>query len=326
MNNKEIAQKVCDKIVEEIEKNGVLPWVKPWNKKPDTVRVVDGYKVVTIYPSAWNRNGVEYKGANTYLPTGEYITFAQCQKEGGKVKKGAHGWPVIYWNFIKKKVTDENGEEKEEKIPVLRYYTVFNVKDCDGIEQKHTKEPRTVKLENVKYIPVENDEEKPLDDTAEAIIAGYLNRAGNGFHLDREAVTDRAFYSPSLDYVNAPCRSQYGKDCGEYYSTIFHELAHSTGHSTRLNRFTGKAANAAFGSVEYSKEELVAEITAASVLNAIDMESANSFRNSAAYVKSWSSKIKSDPLCYVSAATKAQAAFDMLVGIEEGNDNENEGE
>lgn len=323
MNNKQNAQKVCDRIVEEIEKNGFLPWVKPWNRKPNMIRVVDGYTEMTIYPSAWNRNGVEYKGVNTYLPTGEYITFAQCKKEGGTVKKGAHGFPVVFWNFFKKKVVDENGEEKEEKIPVLKYYTVFNVKDCEGIEQKHTKEPRTVRVEKVKFLPAEENGEKKLDDTAEAIIAGYINRAGNGFHLDREEVTDEAFYSPARDFVKTPCRSQYGEECGEYYSTIFHELAHSTGHSTRLNRFTGKAANAAFGSEEYSKEELVAEITAASVLNSIGMEEANTFRNSAAYVKSWSKKIKEDPLCYVSAASKAQAAFDMIVGVAQEN-NESE--
>ena len=319
MNNKEVAAKICDRIVEEVEKGGFLPWVKPWDRKQNMVKVVDGFVEFTYYPSAWNRQGVEYKGVNTYLPGGEYITFAQCKKEGGSVKKGARGWPIVYWNFLCKKVRDEQtGEEKEEKIPVLKYYTVFNVKDCEGIEQKHNPEPRTAIIEKSHYEPVETSSVS-LNETAEAIISGYINRAGNGFHVNRDNVTDEAFYSPVADYVTVPCISQY-EEVGEFYSTMFHELAHSTGHKTRLNRFSGKAANAAFGSVEYSKEELVAEITAASVLNSIGLESANSFRNSAAYVKSWSQKIKSDPLCYVSAANKAQAAFDMLMGIAEATD------
>lgn len=315
MNNKEIAQKVCDRILEVINAGGSLPWVKPWNRKPDMVKVVDGYTEVVLQPRAWNRNGVQYKGVNTYLPVGEYITFSQCKKEGGSVKKGCHGWPVVYWNFIEKESKDEaTGEVKKETIPVLKYYTVFNVDDCEGIKRKHSPEATTVRIENAHYIPVKGNDN--LNEAAEAVISGYLDRAGEGFKLNREDVSDRAFYSPSGDYVTVPCRAQYS-DYNEYYSTLFHELVHSTGHKSRLNRFTGKAANAAFGSTEYSKEELVAEIGSASVLNSIGLESANSFRNSAAYIKSWSEKIKSDPLCYVSAANKAQAAFDLLLGVSE---------
>ena len=320
MNNKEVAQKICDRIVEMIDETGVLPWSKPWNRGRDMVKVVDGYVTVTVQPRAWNRKGESYKGVNTYLPVGEYITFQQCKKEGGSVKKGARGLPVVYWNFIKKTVkNDETGEDEEKTIPVLKYYTVFNVRDCDGIKQKHFPEAQTVQVEKSHYEP-KPDADLSLDDTAEAIIAGYIDRAGNGFKVLRDDVSDRAYYSPAMDYVNVPCRGQYGDNRGEYYSTLFHELAHSTGHETRLNRFTGKAKNAAFGSTEYSKEELVAEITAASVLNSVGLESANSFRNSAAYVKSWSQKIKADPLCYVSAATKAQAAYEMLLGISDAVD------
>lgn len=316
MNNREIAQKVCDRILEVINAGGSLPWVKPWNRKPDMVKVSDGWTEIVLQPRAWNRNGVEYRGVNTYLPSGEYITFAQCKKEGGSVKKGSKGWPVVYWNFIEKEAKDEeSGETKKEKIPVLKYYTVFNVDDCEGIKQKHSPEAKTIRVERSHYVPVDGDK-MTMHEAAEAVIAGYLDRAGNGFKLNREEISDRAFYSPSGDYVTVPCRSQY-QDYNEYYSTLFHELIHSTGHETRLNRFTGKAKNAAFGSTEYSKEELVAEIGSASVLNSIGLESANSFRNSAAYIKSWSEKIKSDPLCYVSAANKAQAAYDLLLGVAE---------
>ena len=99
----------------------------------------------------------------------------------------------------------------------------------------------------------------------------------------------------------------------EYYSTLFHELGHSTGHASRLNRFTGDAAAAAFGSESYSREELVAEITAASILNELGLESGNTFRNSAAYVKSWSEHIKNDPMMFVTACGKAEKAVDLIL-------------
>ena len=314
MNNKQIAEKVVNRIIEEIEKNNSLPWIKPWNRSITTVKVVDGFKEVTYQPTAWNREGKPYKGANTYLPGGEYITFNQAKKEGGMVKKGAKGFPVVYWNFYDKTVTDEDGNEEKQRIPVLKYYTVFRVEDVDGIKQKHHPAPVTVKVPIEHYEPAEGNGDR--NEAAEAIISEYVNHiAGNGFYIKRDDVTNRAFYSPSGDYVSAPCREQFA-DIAEYYSTTFHELAHSTGHSTRLNRFTGKAANAAFGSEEYSREELVAESTAASVLNALGLESANSFRNSAAYIKSWSSHIKEDPMMYITAMTRAQAAFDFLMGVE----------
>ena len=313
MNNKETAQKIVYRIVEMIEEGKPLPWVQPWDMKATrTVEVKDGEQIVTIYPTAWNRRGVQYRGANTYLPRGEYITFAQCKAEGGSVRKGAHGWPVVYWNFAKKtKKNEETGEDEQITIPVLKYYTVFRVSDCDGIEQKHHPEPVTVKIPLTHRVIVDGDTD--LNETAEAVVAGYIDRAGNGFRVLRDEVSGRAYYSPALDFVRVPARPQFGR-LSEYYSTLFHELGHSTGHETRLNRFKdGRAA--AFGSETYSREELVAETTAATILNALGMEEANTFRNSAAYVKGWASHIKGDPLAYVTAATRAQEAVDLILGI-----------
>lgn len=315
MTNKEVAKKVVDRICELIAEGKPLPWVKPWNRQPDSVKVIDGYKEITLQPTAWNRKGQPYKGANTYLPKGEYITFKQIQEEDGKLRKGSKGFPVVYWNFQKKSELDpDTGELVEKTVPFLKYYTVFRIEDCEGLEQKHHPEAEVIRVPIYHY-ETKDGEAAELNPTAEAIIADYVSRAGNGFRVKREDESDRAYYSPSLDYVRVPKIGQYLEN-SEYYSTLFHELAHSTGHETRLNRFTGKAKNAAFGSQEYSKEELVAESTAASILNAIGLESANSFRNTAAYIKSWARAIKDDPLMYVTATTKAQAAFDLIVGVE----------
>lgn len=314
MKNKEVASKVVNRIVELIESGESLPWVKPWSKDANTVTVVDGVKTVTVQPTCWNRAGKPYKGCNTYLPNGEYITFNQCRAEGGRIKAGAKSFPVVYWNFIQKTVKHDDGSETEETIPFLKYFNVFRVEDCEGIEQKHHPKPITYEIP-ITHTEVKDGVDEDLDDTAEAVINDYITRAGNNFEVKKEIGGDRAYYSPALDYVSVPSRVQFNS-LPEYYSALFHELGHSTGHSSRLNRFTGKAACAAFGSEEYSKEELVAEATAASCLNAIGMEEANSFRNSAAYIKSWASHIKNDPMMYVSAMTKAQAAFDMIMGIE----------
>lgn len=316
MSNKDVAQTVVDRICELIEQEQSLPWVKPWGAALNTVTVVDGVKTVTVQPTAWNRKGVMYRGSNTWLPVGEYITFTQAKEEGGSVKKGAKGWPVVYWNFKEKEmVNPDTGEVTKETIPILRYYTVFRIEDTT-LTQKHHPEPTVYSIPITHEEPVD-DGNNDLCDTAEAVIADYVGRAGNGFKLLRDAVSNRAYYSPSQDYVNVPCRGQYVQKA-EYYSTIFHELAHSTGHKTRLDRFTGKAAKASFGSEEYSREELIAETTAAAMLNSLGMEEGNSFRNSAAYIKSWASHIKDDPMMYVTAAKRAQDAFDLLMGIEKG--------
>lgn len=313
--NSDIAKKVVDRITELIDSGEPLPWVKPWGRSANTVEIVDGVKVVTYQPTAWRRNGEFYRGANTYLPTGEYLTFNECKKAGGKVKKGAKSWPVVYWYFMKKKKTDpDTGEEITETIPFLKYYRVFSVNDCEGIKQKHHPGPRRVEIP-ITHTEIMPENAADLITEAESVIADYVSRAGNGFHIIRDRISDRAYYRPSADFVQIPMRSQF-KSASEYYSTLFHELGHSTGHSTRLNRFTGKAACAAFGSEEYSREELVAEATAASVLNALGLEEANSFRNSAAYIKSWSEHIQKDPMMFVTAMTRAQAAFDMILGVE----------
>lgn len=321
-SKQETAAKVVDKIVELIEKEGSLPWIKPWHRTPTTVTVVDGIKTVTLSPVAWNREGKPYRGANTYLPVGEYVTFNQCQKEGGNVLKGKKGWPIVFWKpRIIEETNPETGKVEKKSVPILRYHVVFRIEDTT-LEQKHHPEPTVVSFP-ITHTIIDDEENNDLDPTAEAVITDYAKRAGNGFKINRDEVTNRAYYSPAGDYVSVPSRGQYALRA-EYYSTLFHELGHSTGHKSRLNRFTGKAACATFGSEEYSREELIAEATAATMLNALGMEDGNAFRNSAAYIKSWASHIKNDPLMYVSAATKAQAAVDLILGVEKkgGHDDE----
>lgn len=107
MNNNEIAKKVVDRMLETIQTEGVLPWTKPWTTDKESVRVIDGYTEITVPVKFWSRSGKPYQGINVLLlamsgHTGEFITFNQAKAEGGKVKKGAKSFPIVFWNMVKK--------------------------------------------------------------------------------------------------------------------------------------------------------------------------------------------------------------------------------
>lgn len=318
MTNKETAQKIVDRMLETIAAGGKLPWVKPWSSGSRTVTTIDGYTTVEIPVTHWSRSGKAYQGINPMLldffgKSGEMITFNQCKAEGGKIKKGAKGAPIIFWSMIVKDTgeVDEDGNPILKKTPVLKTYTVFSVEDdTEGLEVKHHPDPIIIKLP--RYVTTTEEGSAQRNEAAEAIIADYLARAKT-LKLHADSYSDRAFYSPALDSVTVPCIQQFS-DVAEYYSTTFHELGHSTGHASRLNRFTETGKNAAFGSETYSREELVAEITAATILSTLGLESGNSFRNSAAYVQGWSEHIKNDPMMFVTAATRAEKAIELILG------------
>ena len=119
----------------------------------------------------------------------------------------------------------------------------------------------------------------------------------------------RPFYRPSTDEIVLPLRKQF-VSTAEYYSTVFHEISHSTGHPSRLNRLNRAAF---FGTEEYSKEELCAEITSAALVNHCGMESTSSFRNNTAYIQNWLSVLQGDKRFIVSAAGKAEKAVNLIL-------------
>lgn len=285
MNNK-VYEMVTDRIINELEK-GNIPWQKPWTGRLD---------------GAFNRvSKKSYSILNQMLLSkqGEYATFKQWQDLGGKIKKGAKSEIVVFWKIMqyKEQVQNEKGETetKTKNVPLLKYYNVFHIDDVEGVEP--LKEERT---------GIESDK------TADEIMNGYLSRERiKVYNMDK----NRAYYSPMLDYINLPEMDQFGTT-EEYYSTAFHEMTHSTGHENRLNRLDSSIAAAAFGSESYSKEELIAEIGAATLVNYAGLESEKSFRNSAAYIQSWLRALKNDTKMIVSAAGKADKAVAYILGIE----------
>lgn len=275
-----IYEMVTERIIEQLD-NGIIPWQKPW----------------TGTAGAWSRStGKAYSLLNQWLmPKGEYATFNQIKKEGGKVSKGAKGYPVVFFKPTVIEYEDEKtGETKQKTVPLLKYYIVFNVEEQTNLEIKHTREEVARGVEPVEVL--------------EGIKSDYLKREGVKFW---ELESDKAFYSPVNDEVVVPSKTQFNEQA-EYYSTVFHELAHSTGHETRLNRLTKTAG---FGSNDYGKEELVAEITAAAVLNEAGVETAKSLKNSTAYIQNWRNAIKGDNKLVVHASTKAQKAFELIMNI-----------
>lgn len=284
--NTKVYEMVTDRIISELEK-GNIPWQKPWTGS------ING---------AFNRvTKKSYSIMNQMLLSkpGEYATFKQWQDLGGKIKKGAKSEIVVFWKIMKtvEEHENENGEitKTSKTFPLLKYYNVFHIDDVEGVEP--LKEKRTGTQE---------------DKTAQEIMDEYLERE----HIQvRHTDKNRAFYSPSFDYINLPEIDQFNSQA-EYYSTAFHEMTHSTGHVDRLNRLDTGIAAAAFGSETYSKEELVAEIGAATLVNYTGLETDKSFRNSAAYIQSWLKALKNDKKMIVSAASKADKAVSFILGIE----------
>lgn len=269
---------VTDRIIAQLEQ-GIIPWNKPWTG--------------TQSGPVSGATGKPYSLLNQMLlgKPGEWYTWNQIQKLGGKVRKGEHSSMVVFWKQIPiKEVNPDTGKEEQFCVPMLKYFNVFHVDQIDGIEPK-TIHPEVFDLAS--------------DDAADAIIQDYTTRCGVTLKHVR---SDEAFYAPGRDYVQLPLREQF-PSMAEYYSTAFHELTHSTGHSSRLDRLSRKAF---FGNEEYSKEELVAEIGAASLLNYVGIETASSFRNSAAYIQSWLRALKNDKKMIVTAAGAAGKAFELI--------------
>lgn len=275
---KDVYEMVTDRIIEQLEQ-GVIPWEKPWGG------VIDG---------AYNRISKRpYSLLNQMLlqHSGEYATFKQWSELGGHIRKGEKSEIVVFWKLQPYEDENADGEKIIKQIPLLRYYNVFHVSQVDGVEPKE----------------IDLNEFEPIEE-AERIKTEYMTRE----HLKiLEKLTDKAFYSPAFDYIQVPCKEQY-RNVEEFYSTLFHEMVHSTGYKTRLDREDVKDCMY-FGSENYSKEELTAELGSAFLVNLLGIETKNSFRNSSAYIQGWLRKLRGDKKFIISASSKAEKAVKYIL-------------
>jgi antirestriction protein ArdC len=273
---------ITSRIIKQLE-SGVAPWHKPWK--------VSG-------KSGLPRNlvsGHEYRGINvwTLLSSGYasrcWLTFRQAIQLDGHVRQGEAGSPIVYWKFGRREV--EDGDDIMEKRSVLcLYYTVFNVEQCEGL----------------KIQPAENQPQIQPIAACEQIIADW-----RGKPVIRHG-GDCASYSKILDYIQMPERTCFDS-MEEYYSTLFHELTHSTGHPARLNR-SSLTDFERFGDHNYSREELVAEMGAAFLAGYSGIEN-RTINNSTAYVANWLKALKNDSRMVLVAASQAQKAADLILGV-----------
>jgi antirestriction protein ArdC len=281
---------ITAKVVEALER-GVVPWQRPW-------RHVTGAGI----GSANLRSKRPYRGINVLLlaiaeaaagyERPWWVTFKQAKELGGSVRRGEKGTAIYFYKPIV--VEDEAGKTKT--IPLLRSFTVFNVDQCDGLESKV---PAPAESEPTRVERIE---------TAERIVAAYLANGGPRY---AETPSDRAFYNVGSDSVTVPAVDQFAN--GEtFYSTVFHELAHSTGHKSRLDREELGAGS--FGSKPYAREELVAELGASFLRGEAGINGETELDQSAAYIRSWLSALANDPKLVVWAAGRAQKAADMILG------------
>ena len=276
--SKSVYEIVTERIVGEMEK-GIIPWHKPWKGGASKFNRV-------------SKKGYSWLNSMMLPYAGEYASLKQWNDLGGSIKAGEHGFIVCYWNWLDRPTgaVDVNGDPIMKHIPFLKYYRVWHISQVDGVD------------------PLPEDK---LNDIVEVESAEDIKNT----YFDREACRlfvecqDEAYYRPSDDTVHVPLPGQFGSG-EEYYATLFHEMTHSTGHKSRLDRLTDIAA---FGSLTYSKEELVAEMGSAMLSSVAGLDIEKTIKNSVAYLQGWLSALKNDPKMIVSAAGKAEKAVEYIL-------------
>lgn len=278
------AMEIIREKISEMLKNGEIPWHKPW---------------ICTNKAAHNYvTGHRYSLLNQLLlgKPGGYASYKQWESIGAKVKAGEKGSKIFFWKLLKKdEEIDGEPTGKEKIIPYLKWSVVFHECQVEGLEPvlDFNEEPRF----------------EPIDE-AENLVNDYCTR--NGISLIKEE-QDRAYYSRKRDMIKIPLLKQFNNSSiAEYYSTVFHECIHSTGHETRLNRLT----DARFGSEEYAKEELVAEIGSACLLYNTGIGTPESLKNNAAYIQEWSSILTKTPNLLIKAAGLAEKAVSFFMSEE----------
>lgn len=285
----DIYQKVTDLVIAELEK-GCAVWRQSWGSQgmPQNVLSRKNYR-------GWNALWLGFVTLSRGYSQPYFLTFKQAQAKGGTVRKGEHGYPVVFWATKEKKApqqqelpVSENENVGVEKYRFLKTYTVFNIDQTEGVDFAQT----TCAQEQDRIVICEQVVEAMPQAPRILFDSKY------------------PYYQPTLDQVHMP-PLQHFSPVEEYYSTLFHELAHSTGHASRLNR-EELTNSSGFGTERYSKEELTAEMAAAMLCGYCGI--AQTIPNSAAYIGGWLAALKEDKTLLLRAASKAQAAADFILG------------
>ncbi|MGE3703018.1 MAG: ArdC family protein [Hyphomicrobiaceae bacterium] len=280
---------ITNKIIAELEK-GRFPWVQPWG--------TPSAKAQIVMPKNASANRT-YSGINVLILWGEviekgytgqsWLTFRQALALGGHVRKGERGTTVVYADrFVpddaRRRAAQSGGEARA--IPFLKRFTVFNTDQIDNLPDE-----------------IATAAPPPPPGTIEPRVEALIKAAGIDFRIGG----NRAFYTPSADYVQVPPPAAFFEPIN-WHRTALHELGHASGHSSRLNR----DISGSFGSRKYAFEELVAELNAAFCCASLGI--APTVRH-ADYLASWLEVLREDNRAIVRAASLASKAADYLLGF-----------
>jgi antirestriction protein ArdC len=275
-----VAQQITD-----IMAQGEIPWSKPYftaklgnQCNGMTKRQYTGLNAIILASRGFGNN--------------HWLTFKQASDMGLKIRKGEKATNILGWFSKQVREEDASPEDYETRI-FARYFKVFNADQLDQV-------PDSMKIGAL----IDN----PLDLPRIAEADSLAKRTGAIIEVFPSCTPS---YWPLADKIKMPCYTTFSSR-EEYYSTLFHELGHWTGHKTRLDRFK-KSERVAFGNEEYSHEELVAELTAAFVCTSLSISSDTSLRNSAAYIQGWMKYIKDNSKSFAIACQQAKKASDFIM-------------
>lgn len=284
---KDVYAIITEKIMEKLEQ-GTVPWRKPWADTGIPTNLVSKRPYRGINLMLLAMAGYEYN---------VFLTSKQLKDIGGSIKPDEKPHLVVYYNYSDKEQEPDEVDTEPKKRAILRYYTVFNITQCENIPEN--------------LIPTFSRVIKPIV-ACEKIVEGMPQKP------KLQHKEQRAYYDPLKDYVNMP-KIQCFDTSDAYYSTLFHELVHSTGHHSRLNR-QGLIEMSEFGAEAYSQEELVAEIGSCFLQSHVGIQ--EEFEQSAAYIQGWLGKLKNDRRFIFTASTAAQKAVDYILGVQGGEGKE----
>lgn len=288
--HKDVYLSITERIIADLEQ-GVRPWQRPWGNPTC-------HGVVSLPLRA---NGEPYRGVNILLlwlhaldkgfVAPHWLTFKQAQALGAQVRKGERASQVVYAGTLNRTETDDTtGAEVERGIPFLKAYAVFNADQIDGLPHRFIPQPPTPVAENTRNA------------RAEAFIAATRADIHHG--------GPRAYYSPSHDHIQLPPFASFITAEG-YYATLAHELAHWTGHSSRIDRDFSRTR---WGDAAYAAEELVAELGAAFICAQLQL-TPEIREDHAAYIACWLKVLKTDKRAIFTATSQAQRAADFLLAF-----------
>jgi len=310
---KDLYQEVTDRIIEALEK-GTVPWRKPW-------KIDEKGQPVPFGIPANACSGNVYNGVNVLLlwlaqmekgyASSRWLTYRQARQAGGNVKKGEHATMVVWYKeFFKESKgddgrveLDEEGRPVLESFCVLKHHLVFNVEQCENLPDDMA--PTGTMLESFDS----PDENKENVDTHDRIVQMIQSLGVKVFNQR----IDMAFYRPWTDEIVVPWSIFFDTE-SDYLSTVLHEMVHSTGHESRLNRIGITSKERSFGDEVYAFEELIAEIGSAFACAALGVTGKLQHES---YIDHWLNIMKADKKAIIKASKQARLASEFLFSLED---------